>query len=155
VAINGDLWELMPLTGTYARTLDQKHRIAIPKRLRDDLGGDGIKAVFVAPGTQHSLAMYTEDAFEAVAQRMQASSDQRANARNYARMFYSQAERLEIDGQGRIRLPDRLVEHAKLSHATVLLGVQDHVEIWDEATWTEFLKQHSAEFDELAEEAFQ
>lgn len=145
----------MPLTGTYARTLDQKHRIAIPKRLRDDLGGDEIAAVFVAPGTENSLSLYTEEAFEALARRLQATSNQKANARNYARMFYSQAERIEIDGQGRIRLPDRLVKHASLSHSTVLIGVQDHVEIWDEGQWNEFLQQQRQVFDDLAEEAYQ
>ena len=145
----------MPLTGTYARTLDQKHRIAIPKRLRDDLGGDEVAAVFVAPGTENSLSLYTEESFEALARRLQTSSNQKANARNYARMFYSQAERIEIDSQGRIRLPDRLVTHASLSHATVLIGVQDHVEIWDEAQWNEFLRQQRQAFDDLAEEAYQ
>ena len=144
----------MPLTGTYARTLDQKQRIAIPKRLREDLGGNEVRAVFVAPGTQQSLSLYTAAAFSALAQKLQDSPNQRAQARNYARMFYSQAERLEIDSQGRIRLPDRLVAHAGLQHSTVLLGVQDHVEIWDESTWNRFLKLHSEEFDTLAEEAF-
>lgn len=145
----------MPLTGTYARTLDQKQRIAIPKRLRDDLGGDDITAVFVAPGTDQSLSMYTEESFAALARRLQAGNNQRSIARNYARMFYSQAERLEFDGQGRIRIPERLVSYAQLGHDVVLLGVEDHVEIWDQPTWTEFLSQHAEQFDQLADQAYE
>ena len=60
-------------------------------------------------------------------------STARSSVANYLRLYYSQAERVEIDGQGRIRLPERLVEFAQLRQEVVLLGVHDHIEIWDSA----------------------
>jgi MraZ protein len=58
-----------------------------------------------------------------------------------------------VDGQGRILLPERLVNFAGLRQEVVLLGVHDHAEIWDKELWDQFLASHSPEFDELASEA--
>ena len=63
------------------------------------------------------------------------------------------AMRVEIDGQGRIRLPERLVGFAQLKQDVVLLGVHDHIEIWDQGVWNAFLQEHSQGFDRLANEA--
>lgn len=141
----------MPLTGTYLRTLDDKRRIAVPKRLRDDFGDPDLKELFVAPGTDHSLVIYSATGFEALAQRLAGKSSQQ----NYLRLFYSSAERADVDSQGRIRIPDRLADHAHLTRDAYLLGVQDHLELWDKATWDEFSSKLSAEFDQLAQAAFQ
>ena len=59
-----------------------------------------------------------------------------------------------MDSQGRIRLPERLVEFANLQQEVVLLGVHDHVEIWDKGVWRDFFDKHSGEFDKLAAEVF-
>ena len=60
---------------------------------------------------------------------------------------------MDFDGQGRIRIPDRLAEYAGLKHETYLLGVQDHAELWDKVTWDEFSQKLTPEFDELARAA--
>ena len=70
------------------------------------------------------------------------------------RLYYSQAEEVELDTQGRIRIPERLAVFAGVSQEVILLGVHDHVEIWDQSAWENFLATHSAEFDRLASEAF-
>lgn len=145
----------MALTGTFVRNLDQKHRLAIPKRLREDFGESRLTHLFVAPGTDRSLSVYGSSAFEALAAQLTAHTGPVADSRNYLRMFYARAERVEIDGQGRIRIPERLVELAGLQRSAVLLGVHDHVEIWDEGHWNSFIQEHAPKFDELANRAFQ
>ncbi len=60
-----------------------------------------------------------------------------------------------MDAQGRIRIPERLVEFAGLSRDVVLVGVHDHAEIWDAAAWEVFLKGAAPGFDEMATAAFQ
>ena len=86
---------------------------------------------------------------------MAEKSTNRADIRNYLRLFYSRAERVDLDGQGRIRIPDRLAEFAQLKREAVLLGVQDHAEIWDAAVWDEFLTDQVSDFDKMAEQAFE
>src|SRR5688500_6701678 len=125
----------MLLTGTFSRAIDEKLRIAIPKRVREEwLRGDG-RALYVAPGTDGSLALYTEDVFATLAARLMAVSPAEQDVRAFSRMFYSQAQRVEFDTQGRIRIPAELAELAKLERDTVLLGVMDHLEIWDRGRW--------------------
>lgn len=143
----------MALTGTFQRALDDKQRLAFPKRLRDAMGNDELKELYVAPEVGRSLSVFSPVTFERRAARIEQMSTARSSVANYLRLYYSQAEWVEIDSQGRIRLPERLVEFAQLKQDVVLLGVNDHVEIWDQAIWNEFLKEHSQGFDQLASEA--
>ncbi|MFO1092135.1 MAG: cell division protein [Planctomycetaceae bacterium] len=143
----------MALTGTYQRALDDKQRLAIPKRLRDAIGDAELKELYVAPEVGRSLSIFSPRTFERRAVRIEELSPARSSVANYLRLYYSQAERVEIDGQGRIRLPERLVEFAQLKQDVVLIGVHDHVEIWDSAVWTAFLQEHGQAFDRLAQEA--
>jgi MraZ protein len=150
----------MALTGTFERSLDEKKRIAVPKPLRDAFSirdnkqEDGITHLFVAPGQDQSLAVFATADFEALAQRMSANTSNRTEVLNYQRLFFSRAEKVELDGQGRIRIPERLAALAGLNRDAVLLGVQDHAEIWDKVLWTEFEQRHTARFDEMAQAAF-
>lgn len=68
----------------------------------------------------------------------------------YLRLYFSQAEGMEIDKQGRIRLPERLMEFAGLQQEVVLLGVNDRVELWDRPRWDRFMSEHAASFDRIA-----
>ena len=147
----------MALTGTYSRTLDQKHRLAVPKRLRMQFSQSGqeLASLYVAPESGESLGLYSPEAFEKLANRLAESTANRAEVRNYLRLFYARAERVDVDGQGRIRIPDRLVDYAHLRHEIMLIGVHDHAEIWDRKLWEDFLSKHTAHFDEMALKAFE
>ncbi|MGE3315741.1 MAG: division/cell wall cluster transcriptional repressor MraZ [Planctomycetaceae bacterium] len=144
----------MTLTGTYSRNLDNKYRIAIPKQLRRQFSSEELVGLYVAPGTEQSLAVYSPAAFQRLAERLENRSN-RSEVRDYLRFFYAQAEHVEFDAQGRIRIPERLVAHAQLRHDVVLLGVQNHAEIWDQEIWNHYLTQRMSQFDDLAGKAFE
>ena len=134
--------------------MDSKNRFAVPKRLREELGGEELETLFVAPGTESSLDLYSTSAFEQLADRVAAQSPTRADIRDYKRLFYGRAERVDLDSQGRIRIPDRLVSFAHLEKEIVLIGVHDHVEVWDADTWQQFLEKKQFEFDRMAGSVF-
>src|SRR5690606_7293553 len=123
----------MLLTGTYERSVDDKHRVAIPKRLRDQLGTALDRGLFIAPGTDGSLALYTEDVLTQLAARLAAVSPTGKDVRAFGRLFYAQAEWAEVDAQGRVRIPSQLAKAAGIGAEAVMLGVQDHLELWDAA----------------------
>jgi len=141
----------MALTGTYLRTLDDKRRVAVPKRLKDDFGESNLEYLYIAPGTQRSLVLYAPKTFVSLGESFNGMPSQQ----NYLRLFYSSAERVDLDGQSRIRIPDRLADYAGLGRETYLLGVQDHAELWDREAWDTFLKVNTPAFDELASQAYQ
>jgi len=145
------------LTGTFARTIDEKQRLAIPKRLRDALSNSSdvvTTVLYAAPGTDGSLALYTEDSFTRLAEQLSAVSPTGQDVRAFSRLFFSQAQRLEIDRQGRVRVPPELVQMAKLTKEVVLVGVRDHLELWDKKRWETYVNQQQSHYDDLAEKAF-
>lgn len=142
----------MLFTGSYRRSLDEKLRLAIPKQWRDALGAsEGTSELFITPGTDHSLAIYTGKVLEELGQRLAQSSPAAKDTRAFSRLFYAQAQPAEIDGQGRLRVPAELAKLARLTGEVVVLGVRDHIELWEAAAWDEFLAATQPRYDELAE----
>jgi MraZ protein len=131
------------LTGTYSRVIDEKLRIAIPRPLRRQFSEELDLTLFVAPGTDHSLSLFTREAFQDYGERLAQKATNRAESRNYRRLFYANADEVTLDGQSRIRIPERLVAHAGLKHDVVLVGVHDHAEIWDKERWDAFVAEPS------------
>lgn len=145
----------MLLTGTFLRAVDEKLRLAIPKRLREALIGEGEPELFVTPGNDGSLAIYNAATLESLARRLAESSPAKNQVRGFSRLFYSRAECVEVDGQGRLRIPQALAELAGITKEAVLLGVQDHLEIWDRRRWETYLATHAERYDDLSEQAFE
>lgn len=154
---NGAKWESvigMWLTGSFPRTLDEKQRFAIPKPLRDALDSQEKTAFYLCPGTDESIALYSEAAFSQLAERLKQAPPTGQDVRAFSRLFFAQVQRQEADGQGRIRLPADLMALAAIRKELVLLGVGDHMEIWDPQRWEAYLAGKQPHFDDLAESAF-
>ena len=145
----------MLLTGTFNRAVDEKLRIAIPKPLRDALGALAKGVLFIAPGTDGSLALYTEEALAALAERLADSSPNAQDVRAYSRLFYARAQAVELDSQGRVRVPPELSQLAGLGKEAVLIGVHDHLELWDRVRWEQYVTSKQGDYDQIAEGAFQ
>ena len=145
----------MLLTGTFARSLDEKNRFAIPKRLRQAIVRSGSSLAYVAPGTDGSLIVYPETAFNRLAAQLDGVSPTGQDVRAFSRLFYAQAQIVEIDSQGRVRVPPELANLANLGKEIVLLGVRDHLEVWDRQRWESYFAHKQPHYDDLAESAFQ
>jgi MraZ protein len=145
---------VMLLTGSFARVLDDKQRVAIPKRLREAMSLPDGGALYLAPGTDQSLGLYTESAFAGLAARLEQVSPTRHDVRAFLRLFYARAQRVELDNQGRVRIPQELAVLAQLEKDVVLLAVQDHLELWSADLWQRYLDQKQDHYDEIAETAF-
>jgi MraZ protein len=86
-------------------------------------------------------------------ERVAMASPTQQHVRAFTRLFYAQAQRVELDRQGRIRIPPELVQLAQLDKEAVLLGVQDHLELWASDRWQAYLTEKQSHFDEIAEAA--
>jgi MraZ protein len=144
----------MLLTGTFVRALDEKQRLAIPKPIRDALHGPTKTVFYIAPGTDGSLAIYPEDSFSTLAEQLATASPVGPDVRAFSRLFYAQAQRAELDRNGRLRIPAELAQLASLGREVVLLGVRDHIELWDRIQWDEYLSNKQPQYDDIAESAF-
>ncbi len=142
----------MLLTGTHSRTLDDKKRLTLPRRVREQLGEP--EMLFVSPAPDQCLWVFTRAALEGLAEKLDQAPAADAEARVFRRLYFAQTEGVDVDRSGRVLIPDRLLQFANLQHNVVLLGVRDHLEIWDEQRWQTYLAEHAARFDAVAEGAF-
>jgi MraZ protein len=144
----------MLLTGTFHRSLDEKLRFAIPRPLRDAMGAADSSVLYLTPGTDGSLELYSEAAFVSVTGKAEHGPRNDREIRAFHRLFYGQVQMVELDKQGRVRLPSELAQLASLEKDIVLLGVRDHIEIWDLRRWDAYLGSTQPHYDRLAERAF-
>src|SRR5437870_10373398 len=143
----------MLLTGTHPRTLDDKKRLTLPKRIREQVGE--VTQLFVTPGADQSLWVYTKDELERLSAKLDQTPATDAEARVFRRLFFAQMEAVDLDRIGRVLVPERLLEFAGLKHEVVLIGVRDHLELWDAERWQHYLGQNGPRFDAVAEASFQ
>ena len=142
----------MLLTGTHPRTLDDKKRLTLPKRIRELMGD--LATLFVTPGPDQSLWLYAQADLERLAEKLDQSPATDGEARVFRRLYFAQTEQVDVDRNGRVLVPERLAQFAGLQHDVVLIGVRDHLELWDAAKWHSFVETNSPRFDAVAENAF-
>jgi transcriptional regulator MraZ len=137
----------MLLTGTHPRTLDDKKRLTLPKRIREQVGE--VTQLFAVPGPDQSLWIYTKDELERLSAKLDQTPGTDSEARRDRRLFFAQMESVDLDRTGRILIPERLVQFAGLEHEVVLLGVRDHMELWSSERWQTYLNANGPQFDKL------
>jgi MraZ protein len=137
-------------TGTYEHTIDAKQRLAIPADVRNRLDPqrDG-EALYVVIGEGPTLCLYTERGFEKRAEELDHSQLDADEVLEYERVLFSLAQRLEVDKQGRVRLPETLLGLADPGKDVVLIGVKDHLEIRSREQWSRQLQEMLAQKPQL------
>jgi transcriptional regulator MraZ len=150
VVVSGEKWTVL-LTGTYERALDEKLRLALPKALREALARE--KQLVLTPGTDGSLSLFSGRVFASLAERLAARSPTGQDVRAFSRLLYAQSHGVDVDSQGRIRLPVELARLANLDGDVVLLGVGDRIELWNKSRWEAYLADLQPRYDQLAETA--
>ena len=137
------------LVGEYDFTLDAKNRVSVPARLRPAFA-DG---VYMTRGLEPCLAGYSPDGFQDyLDQRSAGLSPLKSKARDMQRFTTAGAVHQMLDGQGRITLPARQLQYAGIEREVTIIGVEDHIEIWDRAAWAEYLARLEEEADATADE---
>ena len=136
------------LLGTHTPKLDEKGRIFLPSRFRDELA-DGL---VVTRGQERCLYVFSAKEFKNVHERIAQAPVTSKEARRYLRVFLSGASDETPDKQGRVLLPQILRDYAGLSKELVIIGVGSRAEIWDAASWNDYLAKNEESFANQAQE---
>jgi transcriptional regulator MraZ len=137
------------LVGEYDFTLDAKNRVAIPARLRSVFA----QGITLSRGSDSCIAGYAPEAFHTFIDAVfDDASGMSRKGRAVRRFNTSGATELELDGQGRVTIPTKLLQFAGVSREVTIIGVRDHIEIWDRAAWTEYIRRQEEEADDIADE---
>lgn len=140
----------MLFTGHYEHTIDAKHRLAIPAdiRARWDALSDGT-SFFAVPWVGGIIRLYTEADFHQRAGAAPLTLTPDEDEAELQATLFGLSRRLELDGAGRIRIPEDLLELTGLATDVVLVGAGDRLEIRDRAAWSASKSERLAKLPEL------
>lgn len=136
------------LLGTHTPKLDDKSRLILPAKFRDELS----EGVVITRGQERCLYVFAKSEFLSVHEKIRQAPVTSEDARKYLRVFLSGATDDQPDKQGRIVLPQLLRDYAGLKKELVIIGVGSRAEIWDAASWSEYLANNEEKFATQAEE---
>ena len=135
------------LLGEYTHTIDDKKRLMLPSKFRKELG----KRVVISRGLDNCLFLFSEKEWEKFAGRLRELSFAHADTRGMSRFLFSGAAEVEVDGAGRILVPEHLKKFAGLKSKVVLAGVAGRVEIWDSKRWAGYTDTIESNGERMAE----
>lgn len=139
------------LMGEYHHNLDDKGRIIIPSKLRDELGDN----IIVTRGLEDCLFIYSESEWNKVVSKLKTLPFTKKDARSFTRMFLSGASPVDFDKQGRIKISIPLIEYASLVKECIIIGVNDRLEIWSKEKWNSFMTDSQENLSDLADHLFE
>ncbi|MCI1832268.1 MAG: division/cell wall cluster transcriptional repressor MraZ [Bifidobacterium sp.] len=136
------------LLGTYTPKIDAKGRMALPAKMRAQLG-DGL---VMARGQERCIYLLPQTEFRRIAMQIQRTSMGNKAARDYLRVFLSGAVDQDPDRQGRVLVPQMLRDYASLGTDIVVIGVGTRAEIWDRKAWEEYLSSKEQGYSDIADD---
>ena len=139
------------LMGEFHHNIDEKRRIIMPSKLREELGN----TIIITRGLEDCLFIYSKEEWSQIVTKLKNLPFTKKDARSFTRVFLSGATETEFDKQGRIKLPLPLTEYATLLKECVIIGVNDRVEIWSKDNWNAFMNKSKEELSDLADHLFE
>ena len=139
------------LIGEYRHNIDDKGRIIIPSKFREEIG---MKFV-VTRGLDGCLFVYAMDNWNKIVSKLQTLPFTKKDARTFMRFFLSGATVCEFDKQGRINLSNSLIEYAGIQKECTIIGVNDRLEIWASEKLDTIMEENTLNFSDIAENLFE
>lgn len=136
--------------GEYHHTIDEKKRLIIPTKFRNDLG----KEFIITRGIDKCLYVYSKSSWDEITNKLQALPFTRKNAREFNRFFLSGATLAELDKSGRVLLTSPQISYANITKECVIVGVGERIEIWPLDGWNEFYESARENMSDIAENLF-
>ena len=136
------------LLGTFDHTLDDKNRLTLPAKFRESFA----EGLVVARGFEGCLTAYRREDWDGhVESRLAPLDPLSQETRRIQRHQFAHASESELDKQGRVMIPAKLLEHAGITREVVVVGMRNHVEIWDREAWDRELAAVEGSAEDVAE----
>lgn len=136
--------------GEYHHSIDEKNRLIIPAKFREELGDKFI----ITKGIENCLFVYSLESWQKIVNKLETLPFTKKDARQFVRFFLSAASEVEFDKQGRVNIAQPLVSYANLEKECVTIGTGDRLEIWSKNDWSDFLNSARDSMSDIAENLF-
>lgn len=142
--------EFQMLMGEFHHNIDEKNRLVIPSKFREELG----EVFIVTRGLDGCLFVYSQTEWTKITEKLKTLPFTQANARKFTRFLLSGAIEAELDKSGRVGITSPLIEYAGITKECVIIGANDRLEIWSKEYWDKFMEDNNDEFASIAENLF-
>lgn len=147
---------MLMLTGEYEHTLDEKNRLFISNRLRSLIDSDRYgRDFFLVFGPNGILSLYPEKYFQQIVLAGAPGKAAPDEAVSFERLSFALASKVELDRQGRLLLNDKLRKRANLGTNLTLVGIRDHIELWNSEDWERYLQDNLTQYQQQMMQARQ
>jgi MraZ protein len=147
---------MLLLTGEYQHVVDSKSRVLISNKLRNQIDVEEHGSNFyLVLGANGILCLYPEKYFEQISLAVAPGTTAPDEAVAFERMSFALASKIELDGQGRLLLNEKLRTRAGLKDNITLIGVRDHIELWNNESWEQYVSDHMAQYQKQMSQARQ
>lgn len=136
--------------GEYHHSIDDKGRLIIPSKFRDELG----EKFIVTRGIENCLFVYSEESWIKIINKLETLPFTKKDARQFIRFFLSGASEAEFDKQGRINISSHLMSYANIQKECIIIGTGDRLEIWSKESWDDFFTSAKDSMSDIAENLF-
>jgi|SRR3989338_5596833 len=133
--------------GEYKYNLDTKNRLALPSKFRKLFSQGAV----ITKGLDSCLFIYTAKEWSKLVEKLAQLPISQAKSRAFSRLMLAGAMDVNLDGQGRIILPDYLKDFANLNKKVVVAGLYNRLEVWDEKLWSQYQRTSEKDSNEIAE----
>ncbi len=140
--------------GESVAKLDEKSRITVPRRTRDTMEVEGHAIWYMTRGYDKSIFLFHRDAWNEIRTLASKHPSMDGKSLDFRRYFFSGVTEVRPDPQGRMAVPQHLREYAGIDKEAVLIGVDDHLELWNREAWRAFQDTMGEGFKEMASALF-
>lgn len=140
--------------GESTTKLDDKGRITVPRRVRETMDVCGHAIWYMTRGFDRSIFLFPREEWMKIREQAGRFSSMDTRVTDFRRLFFAGVAEAKPDNQGRIMVPPHLRTHAGLEDEGVLIGVDDHLELWNKDTWRTFVEGKDTEYKEMAASVF-
>jgi len=145
---------MLLLTGEYQHVIDGKNRVLISNKLRGQIDVDEHGSNFyLVLGVNGILCLYPEKYFEQIVMAVAPKTTAPDEAVAFERISFALTSKVELDSQGRLLLNERLRKRAGLKDRITLVGVRDHIELWNDENWEQYLADHMDQYQKQMSQA--
>jgi len=136
--------------GESTTRVDEKGRITVPRRVRETMNVEGHAIWYMTRGFDRCVFLFHRDEWMRIRKAARKPGAMNARALDFRRLLFGGVTEVRPDQQGRMAVAPHLRDHASIDKEAVLVGVDDHLELWNKDAWNGFLTQNEEEFKGMA-----
>jgi MraZ protein len=141
----------MAFKGQAEYSVDSKGRVAIPAKMRKSMSPQADETFTITRGFEDCIFLYPKDEWAEIEEEIDDLNMYDREVRNFVRIIMRWANEVSLDGQGRISIPNPLLNFAELDGSALIIGAFDHIEIWNPEEFDGYLNEQPEDYETLAE----